>query len=150
MGAITSLYWAVQLLPLADVAVFGLLVPVFVAVAAPLLLGEQAGRAALLALPLCAVGVILVAQPSFLFRSLAQPLSALGMAVAVMQVSQRWARIKGAGRGCVGAGRQACGACVHTTAARGLGTPDRGCCTTALRSPSRLLPCRLHSWRLLS
>ena len=85
-GGIVGLFVAIQLLPLADVSAIGLLIPVFVSVAAPLALGEGAARGSLAALPLCAAGVLLVAQPSFLFGASAEPLPALGLALAVLQV----------------------------------------------------------------
>ncbi|KAL4431067.1 hypothetical protein ABPG75_006323 [Micractinium tetrahymenae] len=63
LGAITSLYAAVQYLPLADVATITFLAPVFVAAAAPLLLGERAGRGVALGMPLCLLGVVFVSPP---------------------------------------------------------------------------------------
>ena len=89
LGAVSSLYLAVQWLPLSDTAVLGFLAPVFVAGGAPLVLGEPTGRGVLLALPLCAAGVLLVAQPTLLFGSGAQALSAVGVAFGVAQV-RRW------------------------------------------------------------
>ncbi|PSC73933.1 Solute carrier family 35 member G1 isoform A [Micractinium conductrix] len=86
-GGIVGLFVAIQLLPLADVSAIGLLIPVFVSVAAPLALGEGAARGSLAALPLCAAGVLLVAQPSFLFGASAEPLPALGLALAVLQAA---------------------------------------------------------------
>jgi drug/metabolite transporter (DMT)-like permease len=59
-AAVSTLYWAVQLLPLGDTAVLTFLMPLFVAVGAPVVLGERAGRGVLLALPLCVAGVVLV------------------------------------------------------------------------------------------
>lgn len=85
--AVSSLYWAVQLLPLADVAVLTFMAPVFVAAVAPLVLGERASRGVALAMPLCIGGVVLVAQPTFLFGSSAVAVSAVGVAVALMQAS---------------------------------------------------------------
>ena len=98
------------------------LAPVFVAAAAPLVLGERAGRGVALAMPLCVAGkagsggkraarlvmrlrkwtrsrapppccrplcmragVVLVAQPEFLFGAGAQALSAVGVAIGVGQ-----------------------------------------------------------------
>ncbi|KAL4425097.1 hypothetical protein ABPG77_010411 [Micractinium sp. CCAP 211/92] len=87
LGAITSLYAAVQYLPLADVATITFLAPMFVAAAAPLLLGERAGRGVALAMPLCVVGVVLVSRPTFLFGAGAAALSMLGVAIAVTQAA---------------------------------------------------------------
>lgn len=75
-----------QLLPVTDALVLGLLSPILVAAASPLVLGEQAGRGVALALPLCVVGVVLVAQPSFLFGGGAGALSVVGVAVGITQV----------------------------------------------------------------
>ena len=86
-AAVSTLYWAVQLLPLGDTAVLTFLMPLFVAVGAPVVLGERAGRGVLLALPLCVAGVVLVAQPTFLFGQGAEALSALGVAVGISQAS---------------------------------------------------------------
>ncbi|KAL4431066.1 hypothetical protein ABPG75_006322 [Micractinium tetrahymenae] len=85
---ISGLYFTVQLLPVTDALVLGLLSPVLVAAASPLVLGEPAGRGVLLALPLCVVGVALVAQPSFLFGGgAAGALSAVGVAVGIAQAA---------------------------------------------------------------
>ena len=86
-AAASTLYWAVQLLPLGDTAVLTFLMPLFVAIGAPLVLGERAGRGVLLALPLCVAGVVLVAQPTFLFGQGAEALSPLGVAVGISQAS---------------------------------------------------------------
>lgn len=104
LGAISTLYYAVQLLPLADVATITFLAPVLVAVAAPLALGERTGRGVAAALPLSVVGVILVAQPTFLFGAAAHAVSALGVAAALAQV--RRASSVGGGGGCMRAGQR--------------------------------------------
>lgn len=88
-GAISSLYAAVQLLPLADAAVLGLLTPVFVAAGAPLALGERAGCGVALALPLSLAGVVMVARPEFIFGAGAQALSVLGVCCGIGQVRRR-------------------------------------------------------------
>jgi drug/metabolite transporter (DMT)-like permease len=78
----------VQLLPLADVAVLTFLSPVFVALLAPCVLGEGAGGWPVAAsLPLCFAGLLLVAQPTFLFGSAASALNPAGVAIAVAQAS---------------------------------------------------------------
>ena len=88
-----------QLLSLGDAAVLTFLAPVFVAAAAPLVLGERASKGVLLALPLCAAGVLLVAEPPFLFGEAAAALSTLGVAVGIAQVSQGPGGFKTAGSG---------------------------------------------------
>ena len=80
-GAVTSLYFSVTLLPLADAAVLAFLAPVLVAALSPLLLREPPSRGVAAALPLSLVGVLLVAQPTFLFGGAARALSAAGVAV---------------------------------------------------------------------
>lgn len=87
LGAITSLYAAVQYLPLADVATITFLAPVFVAAAAPPLLGERAGRGVALAMPLSLLGVVFVSRPTFLFGAGAAALSLLGVTIAVTQAA---------------------------------------------------------------
>ncbi|PRW58707.1 multidrug transporter isoform A [Chlorella sorokiniana] len=84
-GAVSCLYWAVQYLPLGDTAVLTFLAPVFVAAAAPLVLGERAGKGVALAMPLCVAGVVLVAQPEFLFGAGVQALSAVGVTIGIGQ-----------------------------------------------------------------
>lgn len=74
-----------QYLPIADVAVLQFLAPVFVAAGAPLLLGELPPRGVWAALPTCLLGVVLVAQPTFLFGG-EEPVSGLGVAIGVLQV----------------------------------------------------------------
>jgi drug/metabolite transporter (DMT)-like permease len=88
-AGVSCYYWAVQLLPMTDVAALSFLAPVLVAAAAPLVLGELAGRGVLLALPLCVAGVVLVAQPTFLFGTSAAAVSMLGVAVGIAQASER-------------------------------------------------------------
>jgi drug/metabolite transporter (DMT)-like permease len=86
-AGIACYYWAVQLLPLADAAVFGFLSPLFVALAAPLILREGGGGwAVVAALPLCLTGVILVARPTFIFGGGSESLNGLGVAIGIMQV----------------------------------------------------------------
>ncbi|EFN56059.1 hypothetical protein CHLNCDRAFT_145530 [Chlorella variabilis] len=87
-GAITCYYSAVQLLPLADAAVFAFLAPLFVALLSPLVLGESSGGVVMAAAaPLCAAGVLLVAQPTFLFGGGSR---ALSMAGAVFMASAKF------------------------------------------------------------
>ena len=100
---VSCYYWAVQLLPMTDVAALSFLAPVLVAAAAPLVLGERAGRGVLLALPLCVAGVVLVAQPTMLFGQGAQALSMLGVAVGIAQASNRLGRALTSAAVCLGA-----------------------------------------------
>ncbi|MEW5301599.1 MAG: hypothetical protein WDW36_004450 [Sanguina aurantia] len=54
-GSVSSIYWAVALLPLGDATLLSFLAPLFVAVSAPMLLGEVPSRHAMCAVPACHV-----------------------------------------------------------------------------------------------
>ena len=83
-----ALRCAAGLIPVSDVNALSFLAPVFVALLAPRLLGEPTSPAVLAALPFCAAGVLLVAQPSLLFgRGLGGRANALGVALGVAHVS---------------------------------------------------------------
>lgn len=85
----SSLYLAVTLLPMADAMVLSFLAPLFVAALSPLALGERPSRGVLAALPLCLLGVLLVAQPGALFGAQAGDrtrISTGGVFVGVVQV----------------------------------------------------------------
>jgi len=84
-AAISSMYSAVSLLPLADAAALSFLSPVVVALSAPCVLREPPSQGAALALPLALAGVLLVAQPPALFGGGAAALSALGVAAGLLQ-----------------------------------------------------------------
>eukprot|EP00887_Chlorella_sp_A99_P005580 scaffold1.g5580.t1 len=87
-GAVSTIYGAVALLPLADAAVLAFLAPIFVALVSPCALGEPLSCGVAGALPLAAAGVVLVAQPTVLFGApagggaSAAPLSPWGVAGA--------------------------------------------------------------------
>ncbi|KAL4458074.1 hypothetical protein ABPG75_012939 [Micractinium tetrahymenae] len=84
--AVTFLYLAVGLLPLADASVLSFLSPIFVAALSPFILGERSSRGTLLGIPIAMVGVLLVAQPSFLFgRRGGGGISLVGVLVGVCQ-----------------------------------------------------------------
>eukprot|EP00418_Pyrodinium_bahamense_P089345 CAMPEP_0179025796 /NCGR_PEP_ID=MMETSP0796-20121207/8176_1 /TAXON_ID=73915 /ORGANISM="Pyrodinium bahamense, Strain pbaha01" /LENGTH=300 /DNA_ID=CAMNT_0020721841 /DNA_START=111 /DNA_END=1013 /DNA_ORIENTATION=+ len=65
-----ALFYAIQVLPLADAIVFEYTSPVITAVAAAALLGERTRKIDILGFTLCLLGVILVAKPSFAVRLL--------------------------------------------------------------------------------
>lgn len=65
-GAIATMFFAVQYLPIADAVVFTFLAPVLITVAAPFVLGEDSGRQWLPVLA-AMLGVLLICQPSVLF-----------------------------------------------------------------------------------
>ncbi|KAL4432832.1 hypothetical protein ABPG77_008158 [Micractinium sp. CCAP 211/92] len=84
--AVTFLYLAVGMLPLADASVLSFLSPIFVAALSPFILGERSSRGTLLGIPVAMLGVLLVAQPSFLFGSRAGGgISLVGVLVGVCQ-----------------------------------------------------------------
>ncbi len=65
-------------LPLGDAAALGATSPIFLAVLAPLVLGERSGKKALLATPLAFFGVILVVQPKLQIAGHLAAISTLG------------------------------------------------------------------------
>jgi drug/metabolite transporter (DMT)-like permease len=71
-GNVTTLFYAVKLLPLADATVFTFLPPVYVATLSQWLLHEDPGSHWPLAA--CVVGMLLVVQPSALFGRARLPL----------------------------------------------------------------------------
>jgi len=81
--ALFCFFHAVTKLPLADVTVIHFTNPVFTAILAAAFLGEPMGRRELVGLPLCLIGVALVAQPSFLFGEGARNLDMTAVAVAL-------------------------------------------------------------------
>lgn len=82
--SVSSLYLAVALLPLADASVLSFLSPIFVAVLGPVVLKERSSIGVLLGIPVAMIGVVLVAQPSFLFGG-SRGISGLGIAVGICQ-----------------------------------------------------------------
>ena len=81
--ALFCFFHAVTKLPLADVTVIHFTNPVSTAILAAVFLGEPLGRRELVGLPLCLVGLALVAQPSFLFGEGARNLDVSAVAVAL-------------------------------------------------------------------
>lgn len=81
--ALSCFYYAVTLLPLADVTVIHYMNPVFTALLAAVFLGEVLKRSSVLALAFGVAGLLLVAQPQFLFGGLgtALDLAAVGIAL---------------------------------------------------------------------
>jgi drug/metabolite transporter (DMT)-like permease len=84
LGGLQCYFYAVTVLPLAEATVIHFTNPLFVAVAAPLLLGERVGPRELFGVALGLVGVVLVAQPSFLFGGAGVTLSPLGLGVGLL------------------------------------------------------------------
>ncbi|DBA66693.1 TPA: hypothetical protein ACH3X2_002157 [Trebouxia sp. C0005] len=85
--SISLLYCSVQLMPLSDSVVLQFLSPMMVALAAPLLLNEMPSRLIWMCVPLCVVGVLLVAQPTGLFGgSSASTIGATGLTVGITQL----------------------------------------------------------------
>jgi drug/metabolite transporter (DMT)-like permease len=80
--SVSTLFFAIHYLPLADATAFTFLAPAFVALASPWVLAEQPLRVwpALIA---CSVGVLLVTQPGFLFGKTRLP--AIGIAFGLAQ-----------------------------------------------------------------
>lgn len=79
--------WYVSLsqLPLSDAMALSFVSPVLVAVSAPLLLGEVTPPAVYWSIPACLAGMLMVAQPTWLFGSAAVATSALGVVAGLLQ-----------------------------------------------------------------
>jgi len=84
LGGLHCYFYAVTTLPLAEATVIHFTNPMFVAIAAPMLLGERVGPREAAGVALGLVGVIFVAQPAFLFGGAGVHLSPLGVAVGLM------------------------------------------------------------------
>lgn len=80
--ALSGFYWSVTHLPLADATVIQYSNPVFTALLAAAVLGERLRRIEVLALVVSLSGVVLLAQPTFLFGGDAR-LPGIGVAVAI-------------------------------------------------------------------
>ena len=65
--AISTVYAAVSMMPLADAAVLMYLAPCFVAVLAPSFLKQPANKASYISIPVAFVGLLLVTQPPMIF-----------------------------------------------------------------------------------
>jgi drug/metabolite transporter (DMT)-like permease len=83
-GGLHCYFYAVTALPLAEATVIHFTNPLFVAIAAPFVLGEKLGRAEIAGVVLGFAGVVLVAQPAFLFGGPGVTLSPLGVGVGLM------------------------------------------------------------------
>ena len=81
--ALSCFFFALTRLPLADVTVLHFTNPVFTAVLAALLLHERLGSREVLGLLVSLSGVVLVAQPSWLFGSGARDLDLLAVGAAL-------------------------------------------------------------------
>jgi drug/metabolite transporter (DMT)-like permease len=76
--------------------------PVFLALLAPIALGERGGRRVLIALPVSLTGIVLILRPSFLFAVAPAPPGALlaaGVAITgALTASVAWAALRRIGR----------------------------------------------------
>ncbi len=83
-GGLLCFFYAIPRLPLADVTVIQFTNPVFTALFAALLLREALNRMVVFSIGLSLAGVMLIAQPSFLFGAQASELdlTAVGIALA--------------------------------------------------------------------
>jgi drug/metabolite transporter (DMT)-like permease len=84
LGGLQCYFYAVTVLPLAEATVIHFTNPLFVAIAAPFLLGERVGPRELGGVVLGMIGVIFVAQPALLFGGAGVTLSPLGVGVGVL------------------------------------------------------------------
>ena len=74
------------LLPLSDANALSFVSPVLVALLAPHLLAEPTPRPVYMAMPACLAGMLMVAQPSWLFGSAAGATIQLGVLAGLLQV----------------------------------------------------------------
>lgn len=79
--SVTALFFATKKLPVADATVFSFLAPVMVAVLSPIFL-QESSKGAWVAIAGCSFGVLLVAQPGFLFGS--TRLSVFGVCMGIL------------------------------------------------------------------
>lgn len=86
-------YYAVMYLPLADVMTFWLAAPIYVAAAAPFLLGEHVGWRRWIAIAVGFIGVIITLEPSSAMFTMPAIISIIGSAAfAFMMISGRFLR----------------------------------------------------------
>lgn len=83
-GGLQCYFYAVTALPLAEATVIHFTNPLFVAMAAPFVLGERVGPREAAGVALGLAGVIFVTQPAFLFGGAGVVLSPLGVAIGLM------------------------------------------------------------------
>lgn len=83
-GALLCFFYALTKLPLADTTVIVYVSPVFTAILAALFLKETLGRNEALGFLFSLIGVLCVAQPSFLFGDAANSLDLLAVGIAVL------------------------------------------------------------------
>lgn len=81
---LSSVYYAVTHLPLAEATVIQYLYPPLTAALASVLLGEPFERSVLVSMTLGLTGLLLVAQPAALFGGIAAPLDAGGLVAAFL------------------------------------------------------------------
>ena len=83
-GGLLCMFYALTKLPLADATVIVYTNPVFTAILAALFLREMMGRREVLGLLLSLGGVVLVAQPAFLFGAAADSLDLFAVGIALL------------------------------------------------------------------
>lgn len=83
-GGLQCYFYAVTALPLAEATVIHFTNPLWVALAAPFALGERIGPREIAGVLLGLVGVVLVAQPAFLFGGTGALLSPLGVGIGLL------------------------------------------------------------------
>ena len=83
-AALLCMFYALTKLPLADTTVIVYTNPVFTAILAALFLREMMGRREVLGLLLSLAGVVLVAQPAFLFGASADSLDLFAVGIALL------------------------------------------------------------------
>lgn len=84
-GSITCFFFACQNLPLADATTLTFLAPLLAAILSPSLLKEDPGARVLVVIPCCILGVLLIAQPFFLFGGGPSRLSGIGLVIGLLQ-----------------------------------------------------------------
>ncbi|DBB16082.1 hypothetical protein WJX82_007470 [Trebouxia sp. C0006] len=84
-GAVSSLYWSLQYLPLSDALVLTFLSPLLVAALAPVFNQELPSLIVVVAMVISLGGVVMIAKPSFLFGG--KGINKLGLVLALMQAA---------------------------------------------------------------
>lgn len=83
-GGLAGSFYAITHMPLADAIVLFYCNPVIAVLLSFVFLGERMDRRAMLCIPLCLMGVVLVTKPPFLFGAGAVEISGLAYAVALL------------------------------------------------------------------